>query len=104
MVDKILSHCVMPVHRKRDLELRPDPIHTGHQNGPADALELCAIECTECANVGQDMATERRADLGFDTSYQIFSGFNVNAGVLVRHLSRHRVLSQLRQRYQFFFM
>jgi hypothetical protein len=104
VIDQILTDRVVLVHRKRDLQLCADTVDARHENRPSDTAKICAIECAERSNVGENIARERGSDILPDPPDKLLARLYVNSRILVRLRRHHQDSKSAFSRYLFFFM
>src|SRR5690606_9084879 len=84
VVDEVLADGVVAADADGHLQLRPDAVDRGDEDGLVVGALVEGEEPAEGADVGEDAGRERLADEALDAADGLLAGLDVYAGVSVR--------------------
>ena len=90
MVDEVGPDRVVPVHRKRDLQFRPDAVDAGNEHRLAHPGKIRRKEPAEAANLSQHFRSVRLPNESMNAALQSIAEIDVNASARISLLHGKR--------------
>jgi len=91
MIDEISADGAMPIHRKRDLQLRSNPINAGNKNRFPHSRKIRSEQPAEPAYLAQHLGPMRLPDESVDLALQSVAKINVNSRARISLLHGEKV-------------